>query len=67
VKWQQPYYNRWDGSNSDPQRINEWMACPPTIRYRSKKYEITKEWIGAVKWFRIMYEGGGAGTTEDGQ
>ena len=66
VKWAQPKYRRWDGTTGNEIPINEWMASPPTIRYVGKKYEITKEWLGAVKFYAIMYEGGSAATTEDG-
>jgi len=66
VKWSQPKYRRWDGAIATEQFINEWLAGPPQIRYTRKKYEIVKEWLGAVKWYAIMYEGGSAATTEDG-
>jgi hypothetical protein len=67
VKWSQPKYKIWDGVKAaEPKLIDEWMACPPTIKYSRKKYDIVREWIGAVKWYKIMYEGGTAETTEMG-
>jgi len=67
VKWGQPKYLPWNGVTPDqPKFINEWMASPPQIRFTRKKYEIVREWLGAVKWYKIMYQGGTALTTEDG-
>lgn len=67
VKWAQPVLQLWDGVNVlPPQAIDEWMACPPQVRYNRKKYDIVKEWIGAWKWYKILYNGGTALSTESG-
>jgi len=66
VKWAQPKYQSWDGEVITPYSINEWMATPPVIRWVKSKYEVTREWIGAVKWYSIMYQGGTAASDEAG-
>jgi len=61
VKWAQPKMRVWNGSTpQDPVNINEWLVAPPSVRYERKKYTITKEWIGAAKWYKYLYEGGTA-------
>lgn len=66
VKWAQPTYRKYDGVAAAPQLINEWMAMPPTIRWVNRKYEVSREWLGAVKWYQILYEGGSALSTDAG-
>jgi len=66
VKWSQPRFERWNGTTLEPVYINEWLTQPPTVRYEKRKYTIVKEWLGAVKWYKILYYGGTALTTEDG-
>lgn len=67
VKWAQPEYRVWDGDVvTETKLIEEWMACPPVIRWTGKKYEVTREWLGAVAWYSILYEGGGASSEDAG-
>lgn len=67
VKWAQPKYVPWNGQAAEnPQPIKEWMASPPTIRWTGKKYEISREWLGAVKWYAVLYQGGSAASTAAG-
>ena len=60
VKWAQPVFRKWDGVNAVEIPIAEWMAAPPSISYTKGKYDIVREWIGAVAWYAILYEGGTA-------
>lgn len=41
--------------------VNEWLVQPPSVRWRKgiRKWEITKEWLGAVKISGTLYSGGG--------
>ena len=69
VKWSQPGIRVWDGAavvEPVPHLLNEWLVGPPTIRYEGKKFTISKEWVGAEKWYAILYEGGTALTTSNG-
>jgi hypothetical protein len=67
VKWVQPSMVEWAGSGTpSPIDIDQWLATPPTVRYEKKRYSITKEWIGAVEWYKILYYGGKAEATADG-
>jgi hypothetical protein len=40
--------------------VNEWLVQPPSVRWRKgiKKWEITQEWVGAVKISGTLYDGG---------
>lgn len=67
IKWLQPVYREWNGVGPAVEKpIAEWLAAPPSIRYTKKKYEIVKEWLGAVQWYATLYEGGTAGANQPG-
>lgn len=69
VKFSQPVWNKWDGTDLETLDINEWLISPATVRYERGKYSIVKEWYGAMKWYKILYnvfQGGGADTDTDG-
>ena len=67
VKFGQPVYNKFD--NNGPVSavpIDQWLVNPATVRYERKRYTITKEWMGALNWYAILYSGGNAASTADG-
>jgi len=68
VKFAQPVYNKWDGTTPapDPEPIDEWLVSPATVRYERKRYTITKEWYGALQWYKVLYNGGTADADQDG-
>lgn len=66
IKFAQPVYNKWDGVSVEPISINQWLTTPETVRYEKKMYTITKEWIGALGWYSILYNGGNAASDSDG-
>jgi len=69
VKFSQPVFNKWDGvelEDPDGTLVNEWLVSAATVRYERRRYTITKEWYGAVRWYKILYKGGTALSTEDG-
>lgn len=67
LKFAQPVYNRFDGVGAVvPVPIDQWLVSPATVRYERKKYTITKEWLGALGWYAILYSGGNALSTADG-
>jgi len=55
-----------DGSSNDWHflPINAWMQKPATVTYeksgRNRKYQLVREWIGAVTWSGTLYCGGTA-------
>ena len=66
VKFDQPYYNKWDGDTVTPIAIDQWLTSPETVRYEKKRYTVTKEWLGSLGWYSILYSGGNALSTADG-
>jgi len=41
-------------------------VSPATVRYEKKRYTITKEWLGSLGWYTILYSGGSAASDADG-
>jgi len=66
VKWETPNVRLWNGTTAVTRPIAEWLVGPPTIRYEGKRYTLTQEWVGAEKWYAILYEGGTGLTAEEG-
>ena len=67
VKWAQPKMRLYVPQVGWGERaFNEWLTSPANITYRRKKHEIVWEWIGAVRWYACLYEGGTALTSETG-
>ena len=69
IKFSQPVYNKFD-AGGDPEGtaipIDQWLTTPETVRYERKMYTITKEWLGSLAWYSVLYPGGSAASTTDG-